>query len=72
VSYMAILMIFRFCTGRKNEKKRERWSQGEGRREELARTAAGCCREGWRCAGGVPGGGCGPGGGIWLLLNQSI
>jgi hypothetical protein len=53
---------FFFFAGReKTKKKRERGSRGEGRR-----------RHGWRCAGGVPGGGCGPVGGIWYTLNQSI
>ena len=59
------LMLFRFCRGRKNEKKRERGSQGEGRRESWRGSAAGGRRQGWRCAGGAGGGG-------WCVINQSI
>jgi hypothetical protein len=72
VSYMALLTAFSFLQAEKKRKKDAAREPGRGTRESCRGSAAGGRRQGWRCAGGVPGGGCGPVGGIWYTLNQSI
>ena len=57
--YMALLTAFSFLDGQKNEKKIQRGSRGEGRRESWRGSTAGGAgedrrREGGGMAGGVP------------------